>query len=145
MPLIETDCRERIGVLCVDDNCDVAEAIRIKLTGEGVFRWLGWLATAKDLLKVAEEVCPAIVLLDIDMPGPDPFAACTVLLDRCPSARVVFFSGHVHREYIGRALESGAWGYASKNDGEDELIEVIQRVAGGEFAFSSEVRSLYHG
>ena len=65
------------------------------------------------------------------------------LVRECPQARAIIFSGHVRRELIDRAIESGAWAYVSKNDGEDELLATIRRVVSGEFVLSSEVRATY--
>jgi len=132
-----------ISVLCVDDNQHVAEALDITLTRSGRFKWKGWLPTADELVTVAVRDAPGIVLLDIDMPGRDPFEASADLLDKCPESRVVFFTGHVRKDLIDRAVESGAWGYASKNDGDQALIEVLERVGAGEFAFSPSVRGTY--
>ncbi|MBY0262722.1 MAG: response regulator transcription factor, partial [Phycisphaerales bacterium] len=134
---------EPMTVLCVDDNPHVAEALRVKLARAFDMQWQGWLSSADELVATAERQCPTIVLLDVDMPGKDPFAALGELVERCPAVKVVVFSGHVRQELIDRALEAGAWGYVSKNDGEDELLRVIRAVADGEVALSPEVRSTY--
>lgn len=134
---------QAMTVLCVDDNPHVAEALRVKLARSLDILWQGWLSSADELVHTAERLNPTIVLLDVDMPGKDPFVAVSELADRCPTAKVVIFSGHVRRELIDRALESGAWGYVSKNDDEGDLLKVIRAVADGEVAFSPEVRSTY--
>lgn len=48
-----------------------------------------------------------------------------------------------HPDHVERVIECGAWGYASKNDGESSLLEVLRRVVAGEFAMSPEVRSTW--
>jgi DNA-binding NarL/FixJ family response regulator len=53
------------------------------------------------------------------------------------------FTGHVRRDLIDRALDNGAWGYVSKNDGEEELVASLRKVAAGEFALGPEARRLY--
>lgn len=135
--------RENLGILCVDDNPLVADALRTKLSRIDGFTWRGWLSSADGLVERAQQDCPAIVLLDIDMPGKNPFEALEELCERCPTARVVVFSGHVRRELIERAVDAGAWGYVSKNDGENALVEVLRRVAADEFALSREARLVY--
>lgn len=135
--------RDRVSVLCVDDNAEVAEAIRIKLSRLQGFAWTGWLPKADQLVEYAKQIRPQLILLDVDMPGLDPFAALAELSKHCPESRVLVFSGHVRGDLIERALDTGAWGYVSKNDGEDELLEALNRVAGGDFALSPEVRRVY--
>lgn len=132
-----------LGVLCVDDNEQVAEAVRVQLGRSEGFRWMGWLATADTLLERVEQEQPESVVLDIDLPGLSPFDALAELAERWPDVRVVMFSGHVGYDLIERALEAGAWGYVSKNDGEDALIAALRRVASGEIALSREARAAY--
>ncbi len=134
---------KKIGVLCVDDNPHVAEALKMKLRRAESFEWMGWLADADHMVETAKSICPKIVILDVDMPGQDPFEATAALNEACPDTRVVFFSGHVRLEFIERALDAGAWGYASKSDGEEALLSVLRAVAGGEIAFSPEARATY--
>ena len=131
-----------ISVLCVDDNEPLALALRMKFGAVGGFDWRGWLPDADNLVLRAERDNPSVVLLDIDMPGRDPFDAVAELTVRCPQTRVVVFSGHVRRELIDRALEAGVWGYVSKNDGEDILIDAVHQVMSGELALSPEVQSV---
>jgi two-component system invasion response regulator UvrY len=131
-----------ISVLCVDDNEHVALAIAQKLRVIGGFEWRGRLECADELAAVATGACPAIVLLDLDMPGKDPFVAVQELVERCPASRVIIFSGHVRPELFERGLIAGVWGYISKSDGEDALISGIRSVASGEFAMSAEVHAI---
>jgi DNA-binding NarL/FixJ family response regulator len=134
---------KNIRVVCAEDNPLVAEALRIKLSRADGFVWEGWAADADALLVMTRRSCPDLVILDLDMPGRDPFLATEELAERYPDCRVVIFSGHVRRDLIERAVNSGVWGYVSKSDGEDALIEAMKKVDAGEFAFSPEVRATY--
>ncbi len=130
------------SVLCVDDNPHVAEALQNKFLRGSLCTWLGWLPDANNLVEWVLENKPDIVLLDIDMPGRDPFEALNELTARRPETRTIIFSGHVRRELVDRAIEGGAWGYVSKNEGEDQLMDAIERVLEDEFILSHEVRSI---
>ncbi|HZW10336.1 MAG TPA: response regulator transcription factor [Phycisphaerales bacterium] len=128
-------------VLCVDDNPHVSDALRSMLHRTPNLRWIGTLPDATDLLERVESERPDIVILDLDMPGPDPFEVLATLSERCPDSKTIVFTGHVRRDYIDRAVEAGAWGYVSKNEAEDRLFEAIGQVLDGRFAFSPEVRA----
>lgn len=130
-----------IKVLSVDDNELVGEVIRITLKRAGGFEWLGHLSDAQDLVAKAREHCPDIVLLDIFMPGKDPFVAMHELNEVCPDARVIMYSAYVSPRLIERALDAGAWGYVSKDDEGDALLSAIERVAEGEFVMGPKVRA----
>lgn len=129
-------------VLCVDDNAEVAEALRRTLSRQAELTWLGWLPDATGLVERVREACPSIVLLDLDMPGRNPFEAMAEVLAVCAGTRIVVFSGHARKDLIDRAIDAGAWGYVSKNEGEGVLLDAIARVLDGEFFLSPEVRSV---
>lgn len=131
------------GVLCVDDNPYVVDAIELKLRLVGGFAWKGSLPSADGLVDAATRDTPTLVLLDVDLPGVDPFLALAELSARCPDVKVVMFSGHVRGDLVRRAVDAGAWGYVSKNDGEEELVSALRRVLAGEFALSPEARIVY--
>lgn len=132
-----------IKVLCVDDNDLVAEGIKMKLSAAEDYQWLGQLRDADKLVQVAFQKRPHVILLDIDMPGKDPFVAIRELADLFPSVRVVMLSGYVRQDLIDRAIESGAWGYVAKSDGADMVLRAISRVARGEFTLGPDVEDEY--
>ena len=132
-----------IGVLCVDDNRFVAEALEEKLSTADGYRWLGHLMDADGLFDHVKRLKPDVVLLDIDMPGPDPFAALQEITTKCPDVAVLILSGYVRPELIDRAIDAGASGYLSKGDGADSLLSDIRRAAQGEFVLGT-VRSKAH-
>lgn len=132
-----------VSVLCVDDNPNVADALKLMLSHADGFEWVGSLPSADTLVSTVMKVRPHVIILDIDMPGKSPFEALAELVQHCPHTRAVMFSGHVRFELIDLALESGAWGYVSKNDGEDALIQALRDVVTDELALSQEVRAAY--
>jgi len=133
----------RLRVLCVDDDVEVVEALRLLLTGEPGYEWMGALTTANDLVAVACDHRPHVVLLDVDMPGRDPLDVLAEMTVACPDVRVVVLSGHVRRALVNRAITAGAWGYVAKADGEGAMLDAIRAVAGGEFVMSPEVQRCY--
>lgn len=135
---------EPIRVLCVDDNDFVAEAIERKLRREPGFQWAGWLPDTLDLTDRVKRSGADIVLLDVDIPGRDSFEALAELSAAAPEVRVIMLSGHVRSDFIDRAVEAGAWGYLSKGEENDVILDAIRRVAGGGFALGIEAESVYH-
>jgi two-component system response regulator DesR len=131
----------RIKVFCVDDNPLVPDAVKLQLTLADDMQWGGSAPDADSLLVEAERECSTIVLLDIDMPGRDPFSAVADLAAICPESRVVMYSGLLRRELVDRAIDAGAWGYVAKADS-GELLPAIRQVASGSIAFSRSVLSL---
>jgi DNA-binding NarL/FixJ family response regulator len=129
-----------IQVLFVDDNRMLAEAFERRLGLESSTRFAGWSDNSNEACKRAKEAGATIMLLDIDMPG-DSFEVVRQMAQECPDVRVIIFSGYVRAEYIDRAVDAGAWGYISKNEGIEVVIDAIRRVAAGEFILSPDVRT----
>ncbi len=129
-----------IRVLCVDDHSFLIEGLAARFDLESDLEFVGSLPNAERLVSEVKESRPDIVLLDIEMPGPDPFEAADDLRRQCPDVRTVFLSAYVRDHYISAAVKAGAWGYFSKSEDADTIVKGIRRVAGGDFAFSPKVQ-----
>jgi two-component system invasion response regulator UvrY len=134
-----------IKVVCVDDNPAVTSALESLLSRERGFEWKGALASADQLIAHCVNDQPDLMLLDMDMPGRNPLDAMVEMVAACPGTRGIMFSGYVGRELIERSLNAGAWGYVSKNDGQDELLKALRKVAAGEVGLSPEAQTAYGG
>lgn len=133
--------RSIIKILCVDDNPMIGEAVALQLGQSEQFDVVGQLYHAGDLVEEVMRSEPAVVLLDVDMPGKDPFQAIADLTDAGSEARVIMLSGMVRRDLIDKAFEAGAWGYLSKSDVES-LPDAILQVVGGSIAIGPDVQAL---
>ncbi len=128
-----------LRVLCVDDHAFLAEGMKSRLNLESDMEIVGWLESAEGL---AEEVRPRavdVVLMDIEMPGPDVFEVLADLRQSNPQVRTIILSAFVRDHYIDAADKVGAWGYLSKSDTPDSVVEAIRKVLGDEFAFGPKV------
>jgi DNA-binding NarL/FixJ family response regulator len=128
-----------IRVLCVDDHPVLVEGIRARLKLEPTLELVGELPSADNLVAEAKKQTPDVVLMDVAMPGLDPFAAATELHRRCPEVKTVFLSAHIRDHYLDAAFQAGAWGYLYKGDDIEDIVQAIQRVAQGEYVFSPRV------
>lgn len=125
-----------VRILCVDDHAVVYNGLRAGLAMEQDLEIVGWRKTADDLVEATDAERADIVLVDVDMPGRDAFAAIEELRRARPAARAIVLSAFTRDNYIDAAINAGAWGYLSKNDDFEEIIDGVRRVARGEFAFS---------
>jgi DNA-binding NarL/FixJ family response regulator len=128
-----------IRVLCVDDHPLLVEGIRARLEFEPNLELVGELTSADNLVAQAEKHAPDIVLMDVAMPGLDPFVAATELRRRLPETKTVFLSAHIRDHYLDAAFRAGAWGYLYKGDDMEDVIDALKRVAQGEYVFSPHV------
>ena len=133
--------RPSTRVLCVDDHAFLIEGLCARFEHDGDLRCVGRLATAERLIPEVRRLQPEIVVLDIEMPGPDPFEMADTVRRVAPSVHVVFLSAHVRDHYIHAAIEAGAAGYFSKSDEPDEILEGLRRIARGKVVFGSAVQA----
>ncbi|NNF44105.1 MAG: response regulator transcription factor [Phycisphaerales bacterium] len=128
-----------IRVLCVDDHSFLIEGLRARFELEGDIECVGALPDAEQLVPRVRELRPDIVLLDIEMPGPDSFESAADLKRHAPDVRTIILSAYVRDHYISAAMKAGAWGYFAKGDPARTIVEGIRKVAGGDMAFSPAV------
>lgn len=133
--------KRQIRVLCVDDHAFLVEGLRTRFEMEGDIECVGRLSTAEDLVEQVRYLEPNVVILDIEMPGPDPFEAAAEVHRVSPQSRVVFLSAYVRDHYISAAINAGAWGYFSKSDEAADIVAGIRKVVGGAFAFGPRVEA----
>lgn len=131
--------RAPIRVFCVDDHAFLVEGLQARLAMARDMEYVGRLGSAEDLVAEVKRTKPDIVLLDIEMPGPDPFEAMEDMRRQCPTVRTIMLSAYVRDHYIDAAVNAGAWGYLCKDDDPDAIIHAIRDVAGGAFAFGPNV------
>jgi len=130
-----------IRILCVDDHAFLAEGLRAKIALEPSLAFAGWLPDARNLVREVQERDIDVLTLDIEMPGPDPFEALAEVTRRCPGVRVIMLSAYVRDHYIDAAVAAGAWGYISKGDHPDHIVQAIRKVMDGEFVFGPSIQN----
>ena len=135
---------EPIRVLFVDDNQLMAEALERRLGFETGVKYAGWVESSADAERAAREFHADVLMLDVDMPG-DSFEVARALSATMPQLKIVMFSGYTRAEYIDRAVDVGAWGYVSKSESMETIIDAIRKVAAGDFVLSPEAESMRAG
>lgn len=128
-----------LRILCVDDHAIIGEGLQTKLALERDMEFAGWLGSADTLIDEVGRTRANIVLLDIEMPGLDPFEVVGDLRRRYPDVRAIMLSAYIRDLYIDAAVRAGAWGYLSKSDEPSTVIDAIRKVGRGEFTFSPSV------
>jgi len=132
-----------IRVLCVDDHAVLVEGLKAQFAIEGRIRVVGRLASAEQLLDEVARLKPDVVLLDIEMPGPDVFEMADRMRHVHPKLRFAFLSAHIRDGYLAAAYKCGAWGYFAKGDELDDIVAGIKELArssSGTFVMGPKVR-----
>jgi DNA-binding NarL/FixJ family response regulator len=128
-----------IRVLLADDHSLVRAGIRGLIESLAGAAVVGEAGDGPEALRLAEELRPDVVLLDIGMPGLNGLEVAARLTALDPAIRVVILSMHTAEEYVLRALRAGAAGYLLKGSAVAELELALRAVARGETFLSPAV------
>lgn len=131
----------KIRVLLVEDHQVVREGLRALLRGEPDVEVIGEAEGGTDGARLAEELAPDVVVMDVSMPGLGGIEAARRLRRARPDQAVVFLSMHDDAPTVDAALRAGARGYVLKGRGVSALCEAIRTAARGEVWLSPEVSS----
>jgi DNA-binding NarL/FixJ family response regulator len=123
---------EAIRVVLVDDHAVLRAGLKTVLAQAGDIVVVGEAASGADVPALVARVAPAVVVMDLDMPGGDGEAATRALaaLERPP--RVLILTMHAEEERLIRLLDAGASGYLAKDTAERDLIDAVRVVAAGD-------------
>jgi DNA-binding NarL/FixJ family response regulator len=116
-------------LLLADDHTLVLEGLKKIL--EDDFEPVGAVDNGRDLLRLAEELKPDVILLDISMPLLNGIDACKQLIKASPLAKVIFVTMHADADYVAEAFRAGASGYLLKRSAASELVNAIHEVLKG--------------
>jgi two-component system, NarL family, invasion response regulator UvrY len=135
---MHSDQGSRVKVLLIDDHAIVRGGLRrLFAVLPGV--QISEAATGRDALALVRAERPALIMLDLNLPGLGGLELLQRILTETPDARVVVLSMHADTFYATRALRAGAAGYLSKNASPEELLEAVRRVAGGGRYIEAEI------
>ena len=115
----------RSRVLLVEDSAPMRDAVSRILSAECDL--LGYVENGNDVLAVAREHGPDVVVLDISLPGMSGLAALPLLRAALPSATIVMLTNHGGEDYVEEAFRRGADGYVLKNEAHQALLPAIRR------------------
>src|SRR6266436_9091549 len=120
-----------IRVLLVDDHEVARRGLRSRLTSEANQGVVAETADGEDAVKKAKELHPAIVLLDISLPGISGIQAARQIQAVSPDSRIIFLSQHDSIQIARDALSVGAHAYVVKSDAGRDLLTAIEAAKEG--------------
>lgn len=130
-------------ILIADDHGVLRAGLRALLNNEPDLEVVGEAANGEEALRLAGELQPDVVLMDINMPGGDGIETTRHLLAAWPDARVLILTFHEDECLLQAAIRAGAAGYILKRAVESELINAIRAVSRGElYVHSAMTRAL---
>jgi len=139
----DSGSKEKIRVLIVDDHAMVRQGLRtflelqdrsalpIEVTGEA--------SNGLEAVKMAKQIQPDIVLLDLIMPEMDGLQATSKIIETSPHSRVIILTSFGEEDKVLPAIRAGAQGYLLKDIPPTELVQAVREAYQGKVQLHPEV------
>ncbi len=129
----------RVRVLLVDDHPVMRDGLQQLLERTGEFEVVGHAGDGEEAERVAKEVVPDLVIMDVLMPSRDRIDACREIIDALEDVRVLMLTASTEKDAVIEAVAAGADGYLQKFTGTEQLLAMVKDVAGGEYRMPRDV------
>lgn len=132
---------QSIRVLITDDHSIVREGLSLILETAENIEVVGEAADGAEALRLAAELQPDVMLMDLRMPGMDGLTAIEHLTRDHSQVAIVILTTYNEDDLMLRGLQAGAKGFLLKDTPRDTLLDTIQAAANGESLLSADVMS----
>ena len=122
-----------IRILLVDDQALFREGLNTLLSVQPDFQVVGEVSNGEEALRLAAQLQPHVVLMDLRMPVLDGVTATRRLRTLLPDCRVIVLTTFDDDEFVFDGLRAGAVGYLLKDVSSDKLFEALRAAARGEY------------
>ncbi len=126
-------------ILLADDHGIVRKGLLFLLDRQEDLEVVGEASDGRELVRMAQELEPHIIVTDISMPQLNGIDAAAQVLQRNPQIRIIILSMYTDEEFLTRALSVGVKGYLLKDSAEEDLVRAVRAVAAGKSFFSPAI------
>ena len=133
---------EKARILLVDDHPLLRTGVMQLIALEDDLEAVGEASNGEEAIRLATELEPDLIILDLNMKGMNGIETLSSLRDREVTSRIVMFTVSDNQEDVVAALQAGADGYLLKDMEPNDLIEKIRLAANGQLVLSKELTEL---
>src|SRR4051794_41622219 len=117
--------RTKTTVLIADDHTVVRQGLRMLIDHDEEMQVLAEAGTVPDAVRLTRAHRPAVLVLDLNMPGGSSLDAIPALRESTPQTRIVVLTMQDDPEYARRAMGAGVSAYVLKEAADDELVTAV--------------------
>lgn len=127
-----------IRIVIADDHAVVRQGLKMFLMDDDDFQVVGEAQNGAEALKLAHELKPDVILMDLLMPVMDGITAIGQVRKECPDTEVIALTSVLEDASVVGAVKAGAIGYLLKDTQSDELLRAIKAAANGQVQLSPQ-------
>lgn len=131
--------QEKIKIVMADDHPLIRSALTTALGRHEEFEIVGEASDGEEAVKLALELVPDVLIMDINMPTLNGLEATRKIKEKCPEIAVLILTVYDDDEHIFAVLECGAAGYLTKKVFDEEIIQAVRATAAGESVLAPTV------
>ena len=131
-----------VRILIADDHQVVRDGLRSLLDANRQWQVIGTASNGREATKMAQQLNPEVVLIDIAMPDMNGVDATRKICADNPQTKVIALSMHSDRSYVSSMLRAGASAYIRKESAFEEISEAIDSVIGGKVYLGDGIASV---
>ncbi len=122
----------KLRLIIAEDHETVREGLKLIIESQDDMEVCGEAGDGREAIRLAEELQPDIVLMDVSMPGLNGLLATAKLKRMMPDVKILTLTRHTDEAYLQELLQAGVSGYVLKQSASTELIRAIHSVAAGD-------------
>ncbi len=130
---------EKARILLVDDHALFRSGMASLLAGRPDMEVVGEAETGEEAVRLAEELMPDLILMDINMPGEGGMEATRIIKDQMPYVKIVVLTASDENDLLFEAVKAGAQGYLLKHLDPEHFLEELTAQIRGEASISGDV------
>ena len=124
-------------ILILDDHPMFREGLKAIIEGDTGFEVIGEASNAREGLRMARNIKPDLVLMDISLPDQSGIQLTYEIRESLPNVQVMIVSMHSKIDYIAGAFQAGASGYMVKESASEKLLHGLESILKGEYFLDS--------
>ncbi|MDQ3711450.1 MAG: response regulator transcription factor [Acidobacteriota bacterium] len=120
-----------IRVLIAEDHKTVRSGLKMIIDAETDMKVVGEAGDGREAIRLAEELQPDVLLMDVSMAEVNGLAAAAKLKTIAPAIRILTLTRHTEKAYLQELMKAGVSGYVLKQSESEEMLRAIRVVASG--------------
>lgn len=122
----------KLEILLVDDHPLFRKGVRSLLEARSCYAVIGEASNGREAVEFTRANRPAVIFMDIDMPGMNGLEATRLIKHEFPKIHIVILTVSDYDSVLFDAIKAGASGYLLKNLEPDELYATLEKIRDGE-------------